>query len=102
MCIRQPQHGYGCGQKTHAKGFAELKGASAIAAVVVHNTAIQFGRLLSLHRAIAGLLHSGIDQPSVLVVMVILSAIKLAASLCQHRNRPDPLRKGEELKHKQS
>jgi hypothetical protein len=52
MCIRQPQHGSDCGQ-THAKGFAELKGASANAAVVVQNTAIQFGRLLSLHRAIA-------------------------------------------------
>jgi hypothetical protein len=92
MCIRQLQHGYDCSQK-HTRIFVKLKGASAIAAVLVHNTAIQFARLLSLHRAIAGLPHSGMDQPAILVVMVILSAIKLAGSLCQQRKRLDPIRK---------
>jgi hypothetical protein len=92
MCIRQLERGYDCGRE-NTKRSVELKGASAIAAVVVHNTAIQLARLVSLHRAIAGLSHSCIDQPAVLVVVVILSAIKLALSLCQQRNRPDPIRK---------
>lgn len=92
MCIRQLERGYDCGRE-HAKRSVELKGASAIAAVVVHNTAIQLARLVSLHRAIAGLSHSCIDQPAVLVVVVILSAIKLALSICQQRNRPNSIRK---------
>ncbi len=90
MCIRQLEHGNDCGREHTERS---VKGASAIAAVVVHNTAIQFARLVSLHRAIAGLSHSCIDQPAVLVVVVILSAIKLAVSLFQQRNRPDPIRK---------
>ena len=90
MCIRQLEHGYDCGRE-HTKRSVELKGASAIAAVVVHKTAIQFARLVSLYRAIAG--DCCVDQPAVLVVMAILSAIKLALLLRQQRNRPDPIRK---------
>jgi hypothetical protein len=71
----------------------ELKGASAIAAAVVRKSAIQFARLVSLYHAIAGVSHCGADQPIVLVITAILSAIKLALSLRQQRNRPDPIRK---------
>jgi hypothetical protein len=89
MSIHQP---YDCG-RGHTKRSVELKGASAIAAAVVRKTAIQFARLVSLYHAIAGVSHCGADQPIVLVVTAILSAIKLALSLRQQRNRPDPIRK---------
>jgi hypothetical protein len=92
MCIRQLEHGYDCGRE-HTKRSVELKGASAIAAVVVHKTAIQFARLVSHYYAIAGVSHCSADQPIVLVVTAILSAIKLVLSQPQQRNRPDPIRR---------
>jgi hypothetical protein len=92
MCIRQPEHSYDCG-RGRTKRSVELKGASAIAAAVVRKIAIQFARLVSFYHAIAGLSHCCVDQPTVLVVTAILSAIKLALSLRQQRNRRDRIRK---------
>jgi hypothetical protein len=89
MSIHQP---YDCG-RGHTKRSVELKGASATATAVVRKTAIQFARLVSLYHAIAGVPHCGADQPIVFVVTAILSAIKLALSLRQQRNRPDLIRK---------
>ena len=92
MCIHQLEHTDDCGRGC-TKRSIELKGASAIAAAIVRKIAIQIARLVSFYQAIAGLSHSCVDQPTVLVVTVILSAIKLTLSLRQHRNRPDPIRK---------
>jgi hypothetical protein len=89
MSIHQP---YDCG-RGHTKRSVELKGVSVIAAAVVRKTAIQFARLVSLYHAIAGVSYCCADQPIVFVVTAILSAIKLALSLRQQRNRPDPIRK---------
>ena len=66
---------------------------SAIAAVVVRKTAIQFARFASLFHAVVGLSHPCVDQPTVLVVTVILSTIKLALSLLQQRNSSNPVQK---------
>lgn len=69
------------------------QGASPIFAAVVRKTAIQLARLVSLYHTIAGMSYCCADRPIALVFTVILSAIKLALSLRQHRNRPDPIRK---------
>jgi hypothetical protein len=95
MSIHQP---YDCG-RGHTKRSVKLKGASAIAAAVVRKTAIQFARLVSLYHAIAGVSHCCADQPIVLVVTAILSAIKLALSLRQQRNKLDPIRKRSRSMH---
>jgi hypothetical protein len=63
------------------------EGASTIAAAVVRKTAIQFVRLVSLYHAIAGMSDCCADQPLVLVFTAILSAVKLALSVRQRRNR---------------
>ena len=54
------------------------EGASAIAAVVVRKTAIQFARLVFLYHTIAGMSYCCADQPLVLMFTAILSAVKLA------------------------
>lgn len=89
MSIHQP-YDYGRG---HTKRSVELKGASTIAAAVARKTAIRFARLVALYHAIAGLSYCCVDQPTVLVVTAILSAIKFALSLRQQRHRPDPIQK---------
>jgi hypothetical protein len=89
MSIHQPSD---CG-RGYTKRSVELKGASVIAAAVVRKTAIQFAKLVSLYHAIAGLSYCCADQPIVLVVPAILSANKLAHSLGQQRDGPDPIRK---------
>ena len=69
------------------------EGAATIAAALVRKTAIQFVRLVSLYHTIAGMSYCCADQPLVLVFTAILSAVKLALSLRQRRNRPDFIRK---------
>jgi hypothetical protein len=69
------------------------EGASTIAAAVVRKTAIQFVRLVSLYHTIAGMSYCCAGQPLVFVFAAILSAVKLALSLRQRRNRPDFIRK---------
>src|SRR5260370_31624177 len=61
MCICQLEYGYDCGRE-HTERSVKLKGASAIAAVVVHKTAIQFARLVSHYHAITGVSHCSADQ----------------------------------------
>jgi hypothetical protein len=92
MSIHRP---YDC-SRGHTKRSVELTGASTIAAAVVRKTPIQFAGLVSPYYAIAEVSHCCADQPIVLVVTTILSAIKLALSLRQQRNRPDPVRRGAE------
>jgi hypothetical protein len=92
MRIKQFEHSYDCG-RGHTKRSVELKDESAIAAVVLRKTAIQFTRFVSLYYAVAGASHCCVDQPIVLLVTTMLSAIKLALSLRYRRNRPDPIRK---------
>jgi hypothetical protein len=100
MWIHQLEHTY-----DRCRGYAnralELNGASAIAAAVVRKSAIQFARLVSLYHAIAGS-YCCVDQPTVLVVTAILSAIKLTLSLRQQRNRPDSIRKSRSMRDDQA
>ena len=62
---------------------------SVIGAAVLRKTAIQFTRFVSLYHAIAGSSHCCVDQPIVLMVTTMLSAIKLALSLVKsHPSAP--------------
>jgi hypothetical protein len=69
------------------------EGASTIAAALVRKAAIQFVRLVALYHTISGMSYCCADQPLVLVLTAILSAVRLALSLRQRPNRPDFIRK---------